>query len=177
MVSTALRVTGTAAGSGTIRGDEYDVDAKRQAITNTCASTRFSSFITPRPLFSTLTLSYSSSFFTLPYTRRHRTHHVIFLIDILLVAPFSLRYFPKPAQQSHPQECTAALVPQQLQLHQACTSAPRAHASVPVWRTATAPSSPSTYTAPRAQTSIPVLGATGTPSTPRVHAAPMKVCC
>ena len=26
MVSTALRVTGTAAGSGTIRGDEYDVD-------------------------------------------------------------------------------------------------------------------------------------------------------
>jgi len=26
MVSTALRVTGTAAGSGTIRGDEYNVD-------------------------------------------------------------------------------------------------------------------------------------------------------
>jgi len=26
MVSTALRVTGTAAGSGTIRGEEYDVN-------------------------------------------------------------------------------------------------------------------------------------------------------
>jgi len=72
MVSTALRVTGTAARSGTIRGEEYDVNeiagsendryrvgrgmhdvnAKYQAITNTCACARFGVLIASRPLFS-----------------------------------------------------------------------------------------------------------------------------
>jgi len=67
----------------------YDVDAKRQAITNTCASARFSSLITPGPLFS--------SPFTSSYVLAAIKHVLlinIFLIDILLVAPFSLHYSP-----------------------------------------------------------------------------------
>jgi len=63
-------------------------------------------------------------------------------------------------------------MPQQLQHHQARTSAPRAHASAPVWGAAAAPSSPSVHTAPRARTSTPVWGAAATSSSPRrVHSS------
>jgi len=54
-------------------------------------------------------------------------------------------------------------VPQQLQHHQARTSAPRAHASAPVWGVAAGPSSPSAHTAPRAHASAPVWGAAAAP--------------
>jgi len=63
-------------------------------------------------------------------------------------------------------------VPQQLQHHQARTSAPRAHASAPVWGAAAAPHHQARTQLPRAHASAPVWGASATPSSPSAHTAP-----